>query len=62
MAMFAVTVSAVFLLLHILPWSSTYDWLTLETRILLYLVVIGGLGGLIFLIWVYWSKPERAYY
>ena len=42
---------AAFMLLHILFWSSTYDWLQNLAIIVLSLVIMGGIIGLM---WVYW--------
>ncbi|HEX9262254.1 MAG TPA: hypothetical protein VF893_06965 [Candidatus Bathyarchaeia archaeon] len=42
---------AAFMLLHILFWSSSYDWLQNLAIIVLSLVIMGGIIGLM---WVYW--------
>jgi len=55
LSLLSIIISAAFLLLHILPWSRTYDWLTLHSRILLYFAVI---GSSVALIWVLWAKHK----
>ena len=42
---------AVFMLVHIVFWSSNFDWLQNLAIILLPLVIVVGVVGLI---WVYW--------
>jgi hypothetical protein len=42
---------AAFMLVHVLFWSSSFDWLQNLAIILLSLVVMAGIVGLM---WVYW--------
>ncbi len=42
---------AVFMLLHVLLWSSNYDWLQNLAVIVLSLILMIGIIGLV---WVYW--------
>ncbi len=42
---------AAFMLVYVVFWSSSYDWLQNLAIIILSLVVMGGIVGLM---WVYW--------
>jgi hypothetical protein len=49
----AAIVWAALMIVYIVLWSSSFDWLQNLSIILLSLVVIGGIVGLMWVYWVY---------